>query len=316
MSIKGYAAWRPQKKTQAALEQVLDVIEAGRDDWPLTQRYWLYRLMGKHGWEKFDEYNASTYKKSTGKQPPNEPKNLNNILSRGRRAGVIPWGAIASSRGMVEQPSVSDSPEVLAGWLMKIAEDEQFGRQAQQPRSIALWMETEGLFATMKPLAHYYGATMLAGKGFDVLGRKHDFAKQVSRLGDDVLVLHCGDLDRSGHTVKTSLDEDIHAFIDELGGNVEFKRILLTENQVHEYNLSYSYVEPGLNKGNHGKGFTSKIECQLEAMDIADMKTIIRREFETALDMDIFNQQLDAEKTMRLESLEIMKQQLQELPCR
>lgn len=50
---KGFAPWKPKPET---LPFLVDVIEAYRDDWPLAQRSWLYRLIAKKGWLKVDEY--------------------------------------------------------------------------------------------------------------------------------------------------------------------------------------------------------------------------------------------------------------------
>jgi hypothetical protein len=113
------------------------------------------------------------------------------------------------------------------------------------------------------------------------------------------LILHCGDLDKSGWTVKESLKEDLLAFSKSLGGNVEIKRILLNEDQVHQYGLSSKPVKSGLNKGNHGGGYPASIECQLEAMDMVDMQRIIRNQFELNLDMDLFNKQVEREEEQR-----------------
>ena len=61
---KGFAPWSPSKATRPDLEDVLEVIEAERDEWPLSQRYWLYKLMAKKGWRKVDEYKKCKYPKN------------------------------------------------------------------------------------------------------------------------------------------------------------------------------------------------------------------------------------------------------------
>lgn len=304
--VKGFATWHPRAAKKKRLEEVLDVIMRGKDDWPLSQRYWLYRMMGVYGWEKFDEYTASDWKQDTGKEPPRTPYNLNWILDRGRRAGIIPWEAVHSSRGMDLKPYSFDTSEELADDLGYHVEEAQFDRQAGQDRRVVLWMETEGLAPTMRRTAEQYGATVLAGKGFDVIGRKYDFACNAAALGR-VLILHCGDLDKSGHTVKESLKADLTAFITGLGAeDCEIERLALTEAQVHEYGLTFTEVEPGLNKGNHGAGFDSKIECQLEAMDISDIRRIVESAFERHLDMDLVRKAIDEEPRKRAEALKIL----------
>ncbi|NOR20936.1 MAG: hypothetical protein GQ538_12715 [Xanthomonadales bacterium] len=53
---KGFAPWKPKPETFPFLADVIEIIEAYRDDWPLTQRSWLYRLIAKKGWLKVDEH--------------------------------------------------------------------------------------------------------------------------------------------------------------------------------------------------------------------------------------------------------------------
>ena len=306
----GFAPWKPAKRTRAALEQVLDVIEDGREHWPLSQRYWLYRLIAKHGWRKWDEYSRSRARKNGYANLPREPYNLNNILDRGRRAGLIPWEAVTSSRGVWREPDMIDTPEELADVLTRYARAYQFDRQAGQVRRVALWMETEGLAqsATIAAVAREYGALLLAGQGFDTIGAKHNFAQLVADQGD-VLILHCGDLDKSGDDVHRALVDDLVAFAEGLGGQVRLRRIALTEDQVEEYGLESKPATPGLNSGNHGAHFASAVECQLEAMDFDDLAAIIRDAFEQELDMDVFRRQVAAEDEKRGEALRLLAEQ-------
>jgi len=309
--IYGFATWAPDSKTQPFLEEVLAVINANRSIWPLSQRSWLYRLMAEKGWKKVDEYG---WKK--GKVDPKdrhlctEGKNLNNILNRGRRAGLIPWEAITSSRGDAVPPSESSGPVAVANWIDLTIADEMLMRQDGQGRRVALWIETEGMIPLLTDLAHEYGATLLSGQGFDVVDRKFNFAKTIAGLGD-VLILHCGDLDRSGHTIGTSLDADISSFVEGLGGRMELKRIALTEEQAwehcrHALIWDADKAVTGKASSNHGAGFVSEFECQLEALDIGVLRQIIRTEFEAELDMDKVREVIGREDEMKAEARRIL----------
>ncbi len=166
-------------------------------------------------------------------------------------------------------------------------------------------METQGLVPLVQETAHYYGATVLAGQGFDILDKKHKFAQWVAEQGN-VLILHAGDLDKSGYSVFTTLNDDIQAFVKELGGQMEVKRIALLEKQVVEFGLQSSPAPVGLNRGNHGKGFTSRVECQLESLDAPDIQGIIETAFKDELDMDLFSARMFAEKGLKKEALELL----------
>ena len=252
---KGFAPWKPSKATQVFLDEVLEVLNEQKELWPLTQRYWLYRLMAKKGWLKVDEYQPSKNDKSK-RHLCTPGKNLNNILNRGRRAEIIPWEAVSGSRGVDNPPRTSSNADQLARLIKSNIDNWQFDRQEGQERRIVLWMETEGMVSLVEKTAHYYGATILAGQGFDILDKKHKFAELVARQ-KKVLILHAGDLDKSGHSVFTTLNEDIQAFVSDMGGQMELKRIALTENQAVHFGLQTSLASKGLNKGNHGKGFVS-----------------------------------------------------------
>jgi hypothetical protein len=56
---KGYAAWRPQKKTSRLIMQVKEVLEEYRDYLPLTARQIFYRLVGTKDYPKTE----AAYKK-------------------------------------------------------------------------------------------------------------------------------------------------------------------------------------------------------------------------------------------------------------
>ena len=70
--------------------------------------------------------------------------------------------------------------------------------------------------------------------------------------------------------------------------------------------LSHTAAAAGLNRGNHGAGFTSKIECQLEAMDIYDIRQIVVDAFEQNLNMPLLNQRIKEEQALKEETLEIL----------
>jgi hypothetical protein len=124
---KGFAPWKPKPETLPFLADVIEVIEAHLDDWPLTQRSWLYRLMAKKGWLKVDEYNRNkAHPKKRHLCTPG--KNLNLILDRGRRAGFIPWEAVQSKRGELNTPLNKTCPAELADGPWTPEKRDQFGQ--------------------------------------------------------------------------------------------------------------------------------------------------------------------------------------------
>jgi hypothetical protein len=75
---KGFAPWRPQRKTLVVLAQVKDILDEYRAELPLTARQIFYRLVGAYGYPK----NENAYER------------LTNILVRARRSGRVPFESI------------------------------------------------------------------------------------------------------------------------------------------------------------------------------------------------------------------------------
>jgi len=58
---KGFAPWRPQRKTLVVLAQVKDILDEYRAELPLTARQIFYRLVGAYGYPK----NENAYERLT-----------------------------------------------------------------------------------------------------------------------------------------------------------------------------------------------------------------------------------------------------------
>jgi hypothetical protein len=76
--VKGFAPWNPQKKTEALLADIEEVLEEYRAYLPLTVRQVFYRLVAK-GYPKTESF----YKDS-----------VDDFCTRARRSGRIPFSAI------------------------------------------------------------------------------------------------------------------------------------------------------------------------------------------------------------------------------
>jgi len=74
---KGFASWKPQKRTLPLLEDIEGVLEEYRDYLPLTVRQVFYRLVGK-GYSKTENFYETVQDK----------------CNRARRSGRIPFGSI------------------------------------------------------------------------------------------------------------------------------------------------------------------------------------------------------------------------------
>lgn len=285
-SVKGFAPWRPRADYATLLEQVQETMQHLKPYWPLTQRAWLYRLIGRHQWTKAME----------------DPC-LQRILDRGRRSGVIPWEAVASKRGVRINPWVHDDVEDMVREAINSVSHRVIDRQLGQRRRMLLWVEAEGLVPLLEDVGAYYGLPVYSGSGFDSIGGKYDFARFVQRCGEDVLILHVGDLDPSGVVVHKSLMEDVAAFVTSMGGHVELERVGVLDEHVDQFGM---YWEPPIaveaDKSNHRVHFGGERCAQAEAMEPEEMVALVEAAILQHVDAGMLGAMIQIESDLQEEA--------------
>ena len=147
-------------------------------------------------------------------------------------------------------------------------------------------------------VAHEYGVTVYSSGGFDSLTVKYAAAQRIVERDVPTVVLHVGDFDPSGVTLFQAALEDVGAFVAADGGEVEFKRIAVTPEQIERYDL------PGAppKASSHAATWRSDTDAvQAEAMAPSDLATEIRHHVIAELDMDALEQAKSGEAGNREE---------------
>ncbi len=273
---RGFKPWRPREASRVLLEQVSQVLEQYEQHLPVTNRQVFYRLVAAYGFEKTEQ----AYER------------LGNILNRARRAGMIPWEAIRDDGFHRGRHTGWESIADFANAVQSHVDSYRIDRQAGQDRRLALWCEAAGMVPQLERIATEFSVPVLSSGGFDSVTVKHDQAKQFAGMGS-VLVLHVGDHDPSGVHVFGSLDEDVRAFCEELGGHVEFRRLAVLPEHVEKYSLETSAA-----KANDRRAFTGDT-VQAEALPPDVLAAIVRQAVETEIDYEAYVQALDYERQQR-----------------
>lgn len=196
MSVRGYAAWKPKGEAVYWVNRSLEVFEAYRDYWPLTIRQLFYRLVADHGYEKTE----AAYGK------------LTQLISRGRRAGFVPWDAVRDGGlGRTVSANFFEDGEEFERSVRHAAENMKLPRQRGQEKIIELWCEAGGMVPILSGIAGPYSARVNTGGGYDSVTAKHRLAERVrdhAMEGVKTLILHVGDFDGSGEDMCSVLRDD------------------------------------------------------------------------------------------------------------
>ncbi len=280
--VKGFATWRPQKKTQVLIEDIERVLEEYRSYLPMTVRQVFYRLVGL-GHPKSEGF----YDK------------VQDVCNRARRSGRISFAAIRDdgvSRQDGETPEYCyEDPEEYYETHEALGNYYKRSWHVDQPAYVSVLCEASGMVPMVARAVRDYRVPVASSSGFDSLTVKHDLFREALRreveFSQRTILLHLGDHDPSGVSVYESMAEDLDAFGRDRGqeGLIEVRRVALTPLQIRALSITTqpdevkpsdsrarSFIERGLEPA-----------AQLEAIPPDTLSAIVRQAVESTLDLDI-----------------------------
>jgi hypothetical protein len=278
--VKGFAPWRPQKRTEPLLADIEAVLEEYEEYLPLTVRQVFYRLVGK-GYPKSENFYAT----------------VQEVCNRARRSGRISFYAIrddgVSQRG--GEGTTYESPQEYYETHEELYNYYERSWHADQPAYVAVLCEASGMVPMLENAVEDYRIEVASSSGFDSLTVKHDLYRDALRRYEEfdqhTILLHLGDHDPSGVSLYESMAEDLAAFCEDRGEDelIEVRRVALTPQQIRALGIattpdeikptdsrSRSFLERGLAPA-----------AQLEAIPPDTLTEIVRHAVETTLDLDI-----------------------------
>ncbi|RCG19064.1 hypothetical protein DQ384_38720 [Sphaerisporangium album] len=222
-------------------------------------------------------------------------KRLCEYVGMARRSGRIAWDVIRDDTQIAVQgpPSFID-PEDFWTTVAMAADDYRVDRQVGQPVRLELWCETAGMVPQLVRIGEEFGISCFSGGGFDGLASKHDAAARAASGGPKTLILHLGDYDPSGEHLFNSLAEDVIAFAEAAGAEVEFERVAVTADQVLTYQLPTAPP-----KITDRRSFSGTATTQAEALPPDILATIVREAIEAHRDPEVHRQALAREQAER-----------------
>ncbi|MBA3472558.1 MAG: hypothetical protein H0T57_04900 [Rubrobacter sp.] len=279
--VKGYAPWKPQKKTLAILQQVEAILWEYSDYLPLTGRQIFYRLVGAHDYPKTE----------------NAYDNLNEKLVRARRAGLIEFEAIRDDGAAVlAHRNHYRDEDAFYAHIRRQGENYRRDKLANQKTDIRVYCEAKGMMPQLHDVCETYSVSVFSCSGFDSLTAKYDLAQSIRSTytyeGRRTVVLHLGDYDPSGESIfNDGLVEDVHAFLDRdvpLRSPEEvgiFERVALRPEHADEFNLD---TAPPKDSDSRTEKWEGTETCQLEALPPDVLAELLTEAIERHIDQDVY----------------------------
>jgi hypothetical protein len=284
---RGYADWRPQRKTLVLLKAVAEVLEEYEHYLPLTVRQVFYRLVGAYGYEKTE----LAYSR------------LCEHLVRARRARLIPFEAIRDDGVVTYSSRWHAGVEEFWDDAVDRARDYRRDRQAGQPRYVELWCEAAGMAPQLARVADEYSVPVFSAGGFASLSAVRLIVQRAIRRDGPTLLLHVGDFDPSGESIFDAIVEDSRAFAFEdaviATQRIEGWRLALTAGQVREHELPTAPAKATDSRSARWEGGT----CQLEALAPDVLASIVGDALYELFDPMIMRDEVEAEARDRTQLL-------------
>ena len=188
---RGFASWRPQRKTLDLLGQVDAVLDEYAAYLPLTLRQLFYRLVGAHGYPKIEQ----AYDR------------LCETLNRARRAELVPFDAIRDDGITSLEPYAFTGKPDFWSAVRATTHRYRLDRLIGQDQTVEVWVEAAGMAPQIAAAVDEYGIAVYSTGGFDSLTAKHEAAERIAARDRPTVVLHVGDFDPSGLALFTAAQE-------------------------------------------------------------------------------------------------------------
>jgi ParB-like nuclease domain len=286
------------------LDAIRRVLNEQKGYWPLSARQVHYRLLGA---------DAPLLHASKPGRYVNDLKSyraLTDILTRGRIAGLIPWAATDDETRPIDLNAAFNGPaEFFRDQLGRFLKGYWRNRQQSQPNHIEICIEKLTVRTILQQVAEEYTIPVSTVRGMGSTPPKKKLANRfrLSRK-KKLILLVVSDLDPAGDAIADDLVKCFRR--DYRISNIEAFKVALTIEQVEELGL-----EPSMDAKEESPTYNAFVErygitdaYELEAMEPEALAGTLRDAIDDVLDIDLYNQELDAEEADSAEIIAVRNQ--------
>lgn len=237
-----------------------------------------------------------------------EYKKLGSAVNDGRLAGLIDWDAIEDRTRELSRLPTWESPSEI---LQSCAAQFRYDAWATQPTRIEVWVEKEALVGVVERICSEWMLPFFACRGYVSQSEQYAASKRfLNYLQDDqdVLVLHMGDHDPSGIDMTRDNRDRIEMFLGDWSTRFDLKRIALNEKQVEQYNPP---PNPAKLTDSRATKYIERFgdeSWELDALDPKVIHALIKKELDTTMDMDAWDDETERREKARKRLAKLAKE--------
>lgn len=210
-------------------------------------------------------------------------KNLGNLISDARLAGLIDWYAITDRTRNLRRNSHWETP---ADVIESAKYSYMLDRWKKQPNYVEVWVEKDALIGIVGQICNQLDVPYFSCRGYtsqsEMWSASQRFLREEHR--ESRTIIHLGDHDPSGIDMSRDIQERMNLF----GANVKVKRVALTMKQIKKFNpppnptkITDARADDYIKKYGH--------ECwELDALEPSVISELIKNEVNQLVDQDLF----------------------------
>lgn len=278
-----YKPWNPKPATLELVyeaENIIDEYEAA--GYVLTLRQLYYQFVARD----IIDNSVRSY------------KNLGNVITKARMAGLISWEAI-EDRNRKHESFWFDEDELNP--IRDLPNYIRFDRWDRQDFYIEVWVEKEALGNVIARACDPFLVPYMSCKGYlsasEAWRAGMRFREKLDD-GNECILIHLGDHDPSGIDMTRDNKDRLDLFT-EIPSGVTVERLALNMDQVHEYSPPSN---PAKITDSRAKSYIRRFgrtSWELDALEPQVLERMIQDEFRQYIDMDAWEEVESAENEKR-----------------
>lgn len=224
-------------------------------------------------------------------------KNLGNLVSIARQAGLVDWEMIEDRNRETHIPNHWKDPAEI---VEAAARQFRIGKWQEQPWYIEVMVEKDALSGVLEPVCRGLDVGITANKGYSSSSIMYEIGKRLSEryeAGKRICIIYLGDHDPSGIDMGRDVDERLHMY-SQLG-KIEIVRAALNYDQIKELNPPEN---PAKESDARYSAYMRKFgtsSWELDAVEPARLAELVTNAVVSRRDQDLWDDALRSEEEMR-----------------
>lgn len=199
------------------------------------------------------------------------------LLTRLRRAGLIPYGSISdNTRWTLGVRSYGSTSEAVEDF----ARDYRRNLWTDAAVRVEIWTEKDAIAGILSDTASEWCVPTMVFRGYSSVSYLYTIAEEIRAHGLPTYIYYFGDHDPSGVNIEKVVTKTVHEMVPDAEIHVE--RLAVTREQIEEYDLP---TRPTKETDTRAKGFVGD-SVEVDALDSATLQALAEAAIKSHLDDD------------------------------